>query len=579
MNEKEFDKAIKLAEIMLIFGLHTQTLISKLVNYAKLRFDFKSVVQLSKLNQNINLYAQNRNITLIEMTAYGSKDIETIGDNNFNCYLSKLITLKPNTIVSASFIVDKYKDGKEKDKIVEILESSLYLDNEQSIRKAQAFIAIDQASKAVSILENLIATQETTPALVCAYTQALSFADRVEEAIEHIEMALKRYVNRDIYHETIRLYVLASTYKKCLNILKIAKSNNIELGEMYLRKTYFGNRMPGKALETFLEIPPKKHIHKYYKEKYFNILSKEKVLFDSITILSIFGPGDEMRFASIYNFLKKEVNNVDNITITCSPKLYKLFNRSFDHLEFISSEKLRDSDFDFSTKFVQSNYSNVLGFDLLRSIDNNGADAIKKSDKVIMITDLLHKVLPNYESFSGVPYLIHDTKKTNDFKKILPKNTKLVGLSWRSSLTTHSRNEHYLSIEELAPLFEVNGVTFVNFQYDECSDELAWIQERSPGKMIDIEELNHYDDLDSVASLMKCMDLMIAPATTVVELSGALGCPTWMFSNSSEIDWRIIDDEGTDVWHNSIKIVEGDKVGDKVSLVQNLKTKLERFVG
>ena len=73
------------------------------------------------------------------------------------------------------------------------------------------------------------------------------------------------------------------------------------------------------------------------------------------------------------------------------------------------------------------------------------------------------------------------------------------------------------------------------------------------------------------------MDLIIAPATTVVELSGALVCPTWMFSNSSELDWRKIDDEGTDVWHNSIKIIEGNKVGDKDALVQEIYSRLTKF--
>ena len=52
-----------------------------------------------------------------------------------------------------------------------------------------------------------------------------------------------------------------------------------------------------------------------------------------------------------------------------------------------------------------------------------------------------------------------------------------------------------------------------------------------------------------------------------------------MFSNSSEIDWRKVDSKGTDVWHNSMKIVEGDTVGDKKSLVVNLKDELEKFIG
>jgi capsular polysaccharide export protein len=577
MNERAFDKALHLAELMLAFGINTQTLLSRMVNYAKLRFDFESVVQLAKLNQNINLYASNRNMSLIELSAYGSQDINTIGFEKFNLNLTRLITLKQNSIISAGFIVNKYKNGKDKDNLVNLLESTLNLDNEQSVRKAQAFVAINQAEKAIKILENILHSQETTPGLICAYTQALSFATRLDEAIIHIEDALKIYFSREIYHEAIRLYVLANTYEKCLGIIEMANKNNIELGEMYLRKTYFGSRMPRKAFETFLDIPPKKNVYSYYKHKYYDISRDLDNSIKSITVLSIFGPGDEIRFACIYSLIREFIK-VEKISITCSPKLFSLFKRSFNNIRFVPSEKLRDSDFDYSKEFVDENYSEVPGFDLLRSLDNFSVNEVNETEKVIMVTDLLHKVLPVYKSFPGISYLQHDKHKTEYFQNLLPSNELLIGLSWRSSLATHSRNEHYLSVEELVPLFELDNVTFVNFQYDECLEELAWVEAKYPGKMIDVKEVDHYDDLDSVASLMKCMDLMIVPATTVVELSGALGCPTWMFSNSSEIDWRKIDKEGTDVWHNSIKIVESDTVGDKKSLVENIKNELEKFI-
>jgi len=73
---------------------------------------------------------------------------------------------------------------------------------------------------------------------------------------------------------------------------------------------------------------------------------------------------------------------------------------------------------------------------------------------------------------------------------------------------------------------------------------------------------------------MKCMDLMVSPATMVVELTGALGCPTIMFANSSEVDWRKIDSKGADVWHNGTKIILGDTVGKKNLWLKILKMNL-----
>jgi len=285
--------------------------------------------------------------------------------------------------------------------------------------------------------------------------------------------------------------------------------------------------------------------------------------------VAVYGPGDEIRFASIYSDIRSNYGISNKLYISCSPKLLPILERSFPDIFFIPTERLRGFE-----NMNLDNYSKVRRSDLIQLMDNRGADVLEKSDNVVMVTDLLHKYLPDYESFSGISYLESDVEKTQFFKSVLPKNKKLIGLSWRSSLSTHSRNEHYLSVEELVPLFDINGVVFVNFQYDDCEEELAWVEKKHPGKIVDIKEVDHYDDLDSVASLMKCMDLMISPATTVVELAGALGCPTLMLSNSSEIDWRACDDKGTDVWHNSIEIISSNNDRDKAKLVLSLKDRL-----
>ncbi|HBH25818.1 MAG TPA: hypothetical protein DDX54_00215 [Rhodospirillaceae bacterium] len=90
--------------------------------------------------------------------------------------------------------------------------------------------------------------------------------------------------------------------------------------------------------------------------------------------------------------------------------------------------------------------------------------------------------------------------------------------------------------------------------------------------------MDQYNDLDGVAALMAALPLIVAPATTVVELAGALGRPTWLLSNSSELHWRKINDTGTDVWHHSVTHVEGAVLGDKASLVEALVARLKDWV-
>jgi capsular polysaccharide export protein len=571
MEEKEFDIAFSLAEIMLLNNIHTKTMLYSLTIYSKLRFDFNTTRMLAELNQNIDLYALNRNMALTEMNTYGSKDIENIGEDDFNCKLAKLIALKSNAITSTSLILNKYKHSDIK-LLNNILESTLYLDNEQSIRKAQSFISIGKADFAVTILENIINNKvETTPNLIIAYTQALSFDNKLDTAICQIKKALKNYTNKNIFEEAIRLHIIKDDYPQCLKYLENAISNNIDLAQMYKIKTYQGNRLPQKTFNEYKYISPKIIFEKYYPIKYLNNLNLiEKN--DIVSIFAIHGPGDEIRFASFYNNYLRKISNT-KIYITCTPKLLNLFSRSFINVTFIPVERLRD----LTDTINSTQYTNLKASDLVFALDNNGVKLIEKSTKIFLATDFIGDFIKDYDSFNGIPYLNEELKRKDYYKKLLPNNKKLVGLSWRSSLTTHSRNEHYLTIQELEPLFKIDNIQFVNFQYDDCSEELDWVEKRYPGKIINIQELDQYDDLDGVAALLKCMDLVIAPATTVIELAGALGCETWMFSNSSEIDWRKIDDEGTDVWHNSIKIVDTDEKGNKKLLVDKIYKKLLNY--
>ena len=567
---RKIDAAIEIGKTLLLAGHFVSKIIQKMAQLSVIKFDKESAKNIANFGLHMDLYDQNRMMALIESNNFTDSRVSR-SPLEFIQSLVKLIALKPDRINDAIFLVKKFPENFDDPKLEKIFASILALDNEQSIRKASGFIAIEKPLLAVKIMENLIIQGDHSEAVRIAYSQALSYADRLEEAMKVMEEARKLQKTSANYRETLRLYVLAGMYDQSLELLKDAQHRKIDLGDMHPRKVYFGCRMVKEALETFTKLSVKETVATYYPDKYF-YTGNHAVEFDKLIALAIFGPGDEIRFASIYNLLPAKLVQKD-ISISCAPRLLKLFTRSFENLKFVPVARPRNTD-----QIDLQDYTNVLGSDLTGVIDNTATDAINNSDHVMLVTDMLHECLPSYEAFPGKPYLKHNDSLAKYYRNQLPKNTKLVGLSWRSSLTTHSRNEHYLTVEELEPIFKIDGVQFVNFQYDECQEELDWIENRYPGKVINIAEIDHYNDFDSVAALMNCMDLMIAPATTVVELAGALGCPTWLLSNSSELHWRKIDRHGTDVWHNSITHIEGTVLGDKSTLVERLCESLSDFV-
>lgn len=569
MAARDLNKSLVAIKNLLINGFSVFEVIQKSVTLALLRFDYPSARSLSKLVNAVDLYEKNRKASWLLMTAYDQASVRNDNDS-FLADVVRLIVLKPDKINDAYFLVKRFESFFCLHNSVELLNAILTLDNEQTIRKSAGYIAMDRAELAVNVVEKIISFGGASDAIRIAYSQALAFANRLQQAIEVMDVA--RFVNLTVQNckESLRLCVLTGDYDKGVHILKDALARRLDLGDMYPRKIYFGARMIKEAFSTFVHLPLRNTVATYYRDKYYSpsfLLSDQDIVF----LVAIFGPGDEIRFASIYNTIPRKLPRC-KIQIACDPRLQTLFERSFHQYEFIPVARPRNSDL-----IDPRNYSTVPGSDLAAVIDDTAVTAISGAKSIMLVTDMLHVCLESYEKFPGDSYLKHDLSLAERFLSQLPTQSVLIGLSWRSSVTTHSRNEHYLSIEELEPIFRIEGLQFVNFQYDECQCELDWVEARYPGKIINISEIDQYNDFESVAALMKCMDLMIAPATTVVELSGALGCPTWLLSNSSELFWRKIDEDGTDVWHRTITHVEGEVLGDKVSLVAELCVRLSKL--
>ena len=212
----------------------------------------------------------------------------------------------------------------------------------------------------------------------------------------------------------------------------------------------------------------------------------------------------------------------------------------------------------------------------MAALDNRGVAAIEQADRICLITDLLADARPDRQSFPRASVFSHRPDLAATFSQRLPHGRPLVGLSWRSSLTTFSRLEHYLTIQDLAPILAMENLQFVNLQYDDCAEELEWAEAHFPGQLINLPDIDQYNDFESVGALMACLDLIVAPATTVVELAGAFGFPTWMMGLSSEVHWRNGSGDGRDVWFGSISHLEGEELGSEESLVAELKRRLQQ---
>jgi capsular polysaccharide export protein len=447
---------------------------------------------------------------------------------------------------------------------------------------AKAHLAFERFDGQMRLLERVGDSSKRGQAYLSALVDACMFAGDMASARKAADQALRHYPGAKSLRQAAKLAIRTDDCARADALFaEAARRRTTQAGavinEMLYRKYSFSKGNVREAFASYRHLKLCDLLKEEMRGKYFQSAADCRANAESLLVMACFGPGDEIHFASAYTQMQALFPGKD-VAFTCDPRLYPLLARSYPDLRFLAVARLRN----LSCHVDLSQYARLPSADLHAFFDNAGWEAACRADAATLSTDLLADALPDKPSFSGVPYLRACPEKTAYWRKRLPRDgMPTIGLSWRSSLTTYSRNEHYVSVRDLKPLLDrfANQVRFVNLQYDDATEELAWIARHTAASVLHFADLDQYNDLDAVAAVMRCMDLTIAPATTVAALAGALGCPTLLLSNSSELHWRKIDERKTDVWHRCTRHAEGDAVGDKASLVRNLAEEVEAFIG
>ena len=106
-----------------------------------------------------------------------------------------------------------------------------------------------------------------------------------------------------------------------------------------------------------------------------------------------------------------------------------------------------------------------------------------------------------------------------------------VGIGWRSGNMAGNRALYCTQITQWRAIFGVQGVRFINLQYDDCEVEINQARQQFGVEIVRFTEVDLYNDLLETAALTKALDLVISAPTTSGILAGALGVPTWMMQS------------------------------------------------
>ena len=250
------------------------------------------------------------------------------------------------------------------------------------------------------------------------------------------------------------------------------------------------------------------------------------------------GIGDTLNWSSC---LSHVTSHVKHCILQCQEKLVPLLERSFPNIEVKAVNKSLDQerdDFDFHLP--------------MGSLYKNFTKDISTKDK-------------------AEAYLLPDPVRVKYWKNRLRSIGKgpYIGICWKSAYTNINRRPNYALISEIYSILKLPNVTYVNLQYTDFANDLTKVKEELGVTIHNFDDLDHYNDIDDVASLCSALDMVVSTKTTVPFISAGVGTSTklanWKQSNWNNIllnprgpSVDIYERDTCDPWDNVFSLIAED---------------------
>jgi tetratricopeptide (TPR) repeat protein len=256
------------------------------------------------------------------------------------------------------------------------------------------------------------------------------------------------------------------------------------------------------------------------------------------------GLGEQILFSSVLHELS---SFPQKIIFLIDIKLFEIYKRSFPKIFFITNEK----------------YINFNEFD----------EHISLGD----FAGLFRKSLSSFK-FANHPYLLDNEFKTNSINKLLNYKSPIkCGISWKSFNKNIGLDKSIpLNLYEI--LFRSNNYSWINLQYD--FDSLSTVESKLLQKydVNSFENIDLFNDIDSVASIIKSCDFIITCSNTIAHLAGALNKLTILilpFGFGRLWYWQELSDNC--YWYSSVHIFRQEKYGEWLLVFNEIQKFLENF--
>ena len=432
------------------------------------------------------------------------------------------------------------------DDAINYLKSSIDINNSYSpayFNLANCYYELNNLDGAVSHLEQAIELEPANYQAIYNLGNIYIKLKKFNEAIKKFEYALmlnlsfpEAWYNRGVALSELNLIDDAvKSYDKAINLDNLYKDAYYNKSLLLLRSRNFdlGWELYEWRLKK-IDIPNIAN----KKPKWNGKKSEKKLL-----LWSEQGLGDVIVFASIF----KELELFPQIIyVAIDIRIKDIFTKSFPKLIFLDKKLTINED-------ICDDQLSIASLGLYFRNDTNSF------------------------SKSQIPYLVASKPSEILLSQILKfSNKKRCGISWKSNNTKVGESKSLMP-NDLIPLLKIEGFNFINLQYGHISSDIHNICEAHTSKINILTNVDLFNDIDSLFSLINSCDLVITTSNVTAHISGALGKETLLLVPfSSGKFWYWEDFDGRSIVYPTIKIftqkIQGDwtvPISELIHYVEN----------
>ena len=129
----------------------------------------------------------------------------------------------------------------------------------------------------------------------------------------------------------------------------------------------------------------------------------------------------------------------------------------------------------------------------------------------------------------------------------------------------------------MLPILSNSNCDFINLQFGEFDEDLQHLKLEHGINIQAIKDIDNYNDIEGLAALINCLDLVITIQNSTAHLAGALGKNTWIMLTKNA-RWHWLTNEKKSLWYPTAKLFRQEKIGDWNTVINSIGMNLKKII-